>query len=83
MIKKAELRPAFVYLSKECGKTFQDIAEFFEITRQTVSNAVNRFDETESNKNRSGSGRKRTVRRILEQLDISTRRSPVTYEHEC
>jgi transposase len=61
-IKKAELRPAFVHLSKERGKTFKDIAEFFGVSRQTVSNAVNRFNETGSNNNRAGSGRKRTAR---------------------
>jgi transposase len=51
-----------VYLNKEREKTFKDIAEFFGVTRQTVSNAANRFDETWSNKNRAESGRKRTAR---------------------
>ena len=55
-IKLSELRPAFVYLSQK-GKTFKAIAEFFEVKPHTVNNAVKRFSETGSNKNRRGSGR--------------------------
>jgi transposase len=62
MIKKAELRPAFVYLSKERGKSFKDIADFFGVDRGTVSDAVKRFNETGGNKNRAGSGGKRPAR---------------------
>ena len=53
-IKKSELRPAFVYLHRQ-GKTFTEIADFFGVKRQTVSDAVRRFDESGSNGNRPGS----------------------------
>jgi transposase len=57
-IRIAELRPAFVYLHCQ-GKTFTEIAEFFGVNRKTVSDAVARYDETGSNRNRPGSGRPR------------------------
>ena len=38
-----EFRPAFVYL-KQKGKTITAIAEFFGVHRDTVSNAIKRFE---------------------------------------
>lgn len=60
-IKKADLRPAFVWLHQKKNKTFKEIADIFGVTRQMVSNAVKRFNETNSNKNRKGSGRQKTA----------------------
>jgi transposase len=60
-IKKSELRPAFVYLNKQQGKSYKSIAEFFGVNRHTVSDAINHFEETGRNNNRPGSGRKRTA----------------------
>jgi transposase len=59
-IKKAELRPAFVYLHQN-EKSFKEIAKLFGVDQRTVSDAVKRFNETGSSKNRPGSGRKRTA----------------------
>lgn len=59
-IKKAELRPAFVYLSQR-GKSSREIAKFFGVDKDTVNRAINRFNETGSNKNKPGSGRPRTA----------------------
>ena len=59
-IKKAKLRPAFVWLYQK-GKTFKAIAEFFGVDRETVSRAIKQFEATGTHKNRKGSGRKRTA----------------------
>lgn len=63
-IKVSELRPAFVYL-KQKGKPINAIAKFFGIRWNTVNDAVIRFEETGSNKNRAGSGRKRTATSVV------------------
>lgn len=60
-IKKSELRPAFVYL-KQQGKSVDAIRKIFGVSWKTVNDAVKRFEETASNKNRTGSGRKRTAK---------------------
>lgn len=57
---KADLRSAFVHLESQ-GKTRKEIAEFFGVSRKMVGTAVKRFHETGSNKNRPGSGRKKTA----------------------
>jgi len=59
-IRIFELRPAFVYLYHR-GKLIKDIAEFFGVGRDTVSDAVQRYHETNSNRNRAGSGRPRSA----------------------
>jgi transposase len=70
-IKKAELRPAFVYLNKQRGKKFTEIAALFGVHRTTVSDAIRRFDETSSNKNRPGSGRKRTATGEIKRQEVA------------
>lgn len=59
-IKIAELRPAFVYLHQH-NKTTTDIAKLFNVHRKTVRDAIARYNETGSHKNRKGSGRPRTA----------------------
>jgi transposase len=59
-IRIFELRPAFVYLYHR-GKLIKDIAELFGVGRDTVSDAVQRYYETNSNRNRAGSGRPRSA----------------------
>jgi transposase len=60
-LKKEELRAAFVYL-KQKGKRIGAIANLFDVQPRTVSNAVKRFEDTSSNKNRKGQGRRRSAR---------------------
>lgn len=60
-IKKIELRPAFVYLH-DIGRSVSDIAKFFNVTRTFISTAVQRYRTSGSNKNKRGSGRRRTAR---------------------
>lgn len=69
-VKKSELRPAYVYL-KQKGKTITAIAEFFGVHRDTISDAIRRFEQSGSNKNRSGSGRPRTATSVVNQEAVS------------
>jgi transposase len=87
MIKKiSELRPAFVFLVKERGKSRREIAKFFGVRRETVNEALRRHDATGNNKNRRGQGRKRTatnmahveeVREILNRNNRTRRKQGV------
>jgi transposase len=54
-----ELSPAFCWLVKK-GKTRQEVAEFFGVSRHAVGNAVKRFEEQGHHGNRSGQGRSRS-----------------------
>jgi transposase len=69
-IKKAELRPAFVWLHQK-GKSNREIAKFFGVDKNTVNDAINRFNETGSNMNRSGSGRPRTATNVANQEAVA------------
>jgi transposase len=53
-----QLRPAFVFLVKEKGKSYSEVAKLFGVNYHTVSDAVKRFEETGGSRNRSGQGRK-------------------------
>lgn len=55
-------RPAVCYLVKTMKQTRKDVAKLFGVGRKRVENAVKRFEETESHKDRAGKGRKRTAR---------------------
>lgn len=60
-IKVKDLRPAFVWLVKEKGKTRKEVAEFFGVKQQTVGDAITRFEERGNFGNREGSGRPKTA----------------------
>lgn len=60
-ISLEDLRPAMVWLDKKKSWTFQQIAELFNTTRQTVSRAVNRFEEKGDFKDKARSGRPATA----------------------
>ena len=60
-IRKQELRSAFIQ-AKQQGRSISEIARFFGVKWDTVNNAMKRFEETGSNKNREGSGRRRSAR---------------------
>lgn len=63
-LKDEWFRPAAYYLVKSQGKTQEQVGQMFGVSRQRVSRAIARFDETGSHKNRSGQGRKRTARSV-------------------
>jgi transposase len=80
------LHPAFVYLVKVKGKSRKEVAKFFGIRKATVVEALKRHDETGSNRNRVGQGRKRTasdqshvdeVRQLLSQNNRTRRKQGV------
>jgi transposase len=81
-----QLRPAFVYLVSEMGKSRREVARFFGIRKGTVDEALRRYAQTGSNKNRTGQGRTRTstdqarveeVRQLLSRNNRTRRRNGV------
>lgn len=58
---KKDLRPAIIR-AHEQGRGVREIAEFLSITPMMVSRAIKRFEETGSNDDRPGRGRKKTAR---------------------
>lgn len=71
-------RPAACYLVLEKKMTQKKVAELFGVRSETVSNAINRYEETGEHKNREGQGRKRTARdedhveKVKELLDLNS-----------
>jgi transposase len=61
-LKDEWFRPAAYYLVKVKEMLQKDVAELFGVNRKRVSRAIKRFDETGSNKDCAGRGRKRTAR---------------------
>lgn len=59
--KTSEFRPAIIRLH-ENGKSMNKIAKDLGISRCAVQNAVKRFEETGSNEDRPGRGRKKSAR---------------------
>lgn len=59
-IKIKDMGPAFLWLSKERGKTKKEIATFFGISRNTVADALKRYEEQGHFGNRKGQGRPKT-----------------------
>lgn len=57
----SELRPAIIR-AHEQGRGVREIARFLNIEPMTVSRTIKRFEETGSNKDRPGRGRKKTAR---------------------
>uniref|UniRef100_A0A914DHK1 Uncharacterized protein n=1 Tax=Acrobeloides nanus TaxID=290746 RepID=A0A914DHK1_9BILA len=57
----ADLRPAIIR-AHQIGRGVREIARFFDIPVMTVSDAIKRFEEYGSNKDRPGRGRKKTAR---------------------
>jgi hypothetical protein len=81
-----QLRPAFVFLVKEKKKSRREVAKFFGVGRDTVNEAVNRFEGTGSFKNRPGQGRPRTstdpdhveaARQLIQQNPRTTSRGGI------
>jgi transposase len=78
-----QLRPAIVFLVKDKGMPYTEVAKLFDVKRHTVSNAVKRFEETGSFKNRAGQGRKldsacvQEVRKHLLQNPRTTRKGRI------
>lgn len=76
-LKDEWFRPAACYLVLEKKMDRQDVAKLFGVSRQRVSRAVDRFEETGEHKNREGQGRKRTARdedhieQVNELLDLN------------
>jgi len=60
--KNEWFRPAAYYLVKVRKMKQKDVASIFGVYPNKVSDAIKRFDETGSNKDRAGKGRKRTAR---------------------
>lgn len=61
-LKDIWFRPAAYYLVKVKGQTQEEVGNLFGVTRQRVSRAIKRFDNTGRHKDRAGKGRKRTAR---------------------
>ena len=76
-IKKQNLRAAFVHLQSK-GASASGIARLFGVKRQTVSDAVVRFNELGNNQNRPGSGRKRDATDLAHQNEVAKRLSMIS-----
>lgn len=61
-LKDDWFRPAVCYLVKVRKMKQKDVASLFDVNPNRVSRAIKRFNETGSNKNRAGKGRKKTAR---------------------
>uniref|UniRef100_A0A915DF60 Transposase IS30-like HTH domain-containing protein n=1 Tax=Ditylenchus dipsaci TaxID=166011 RepID=A0A915DF60_9BILA len=74
-----DLRPAIIR-AHEAGRGMREIARFLDITPMMVSRAINRFEETGSNKDRTGRGRKKTARskKNIQRAKGMIRRNPTT-----
>uniref|UniRef100_A0A914DIX4 Uncharacterized protein n=1 Tax=Acrobeloides nanus TaxID=290746 RepID=A0A914DIX4_9BILA len=59
--KMSEMRPAIIKLHEK-GYSVRKIEEMLDVPRSTVQDHIKRFEETRSNKDRKGRGRKRTAR---------------------
>uniref|UniRef100_A0A914DKV7 Uncharacterized protein n=1 Tax=Acrobeloides nanus TaxID=290746 RepID=A0A914DKV7_9BILA len=57
----SEMRPAIIKLHEK-GYSVRKIEEMLDVPRSTVQDHIKRFEETGSNKDRKGRGRKRTAR---------------------
>ena len=57
----SSLREAIIR-AHDRGKTVMEIADFLGISHSTVSKAIKRFEETGSNEDRHGRGRKKSAR---------------------
>ena len=57
----SSLREAIIR-AHDRGKTVMEIADFLGISHSTVSKAIKRFEETGSNEDRPGRGRKKSAR---------------------
>jgi transposase len=57
----ADLRPDIIR-AHQIGRGVREIARFLDIPVMTVSDAIKRFEESGSNKDRPGRGRKKTAR---------------------
>uniref|UniRef100_A0A914DEJ7 Paired domain-containing protein n=1 Tax=Acrobeloides nanus TaxID=290746 RepID=A0A914DEJ7_9BILA len=55
----ADLRPAIIR-AHQIGRGVREIARFLDIPVMTVSDAIKRFEESGSNKDRPGRGRQKT-----------------------
>ena len=79
----SSLREAIIR-AHERGKTVMEIVDFLGISHSTVSKAIKRFEETGSNEDRPGKGRKKSARSNRRAafwqrvVVLSTRHSPRT-----
>lgn len=77
--KTSEFRPAIIRMH-ENGKSMNQIAKDLGISRCAVQKAVKRFEETGSNKDRPGRGRKKTARskKNIQRAKGMIKRNPKT-----
>src|SRR5690348_11657614 len=75
----ADLRQAIIKAHQN-GKGVREIARFLDIDKMAVSRAIKRFEETGSNKDRPGRGRKKTARsqHKIQSAKEMIRRNPTT-----
>ena len=72
-INISQCRPAFVFLVKEKGMARAQVANLFGVSPNMVGDAVKRYEETGTCKNRPGQGRSRTTPTWRRQGDGSKR----------